>query len=418
MSAPGALAVTAPAAPRESGIGLARLWIVVIFSNFPIYFGLFVFPPVVPWHWLAVLFALTFLALLRADPARRDRAPVFVAVLVGYACLCLIWYVGQGGGELEVLRERLLGLAVCAASYLVLAMSPAALYAARRALVAMVLFAVAVNAFDITHPWLLIPSTSELATVGRAAGFFINPNQAGAALVAGFALSVAVVPRRWRFAYMAVVAIGVGLTFSRAAILGMALVCFALAYRGRTLTLRQIASALAVVAVLTWGAWMVVSSELQERFNIDPDVALDRLLWILDPEGRADFSQEERIALLEKGWDQFLTSPALGNGVGSTELWEARTSTHNMYIMLASDFGLLGLLAFPCIVLAAIGAGIGRLSDATVTGLFLLFWGLFSHNILSEYYLLLTLSLVAALSRRQRTAAPVPLATPQDVPAA
>jgi hypothetical protein len=38
-----------------------------------------------------------------------------------------------------------------------------------------------------------------------------------------------------------------------------------------------------------------------------------------------------------------------------------------------------------------------------VTGVFLLFWGIFSHNILSEYYLLLTISLIAALSRREAT---------------
>jgi len=43
------------------------------------------------------------------------------------------------------------------------------------------------------------------------------------------------------------------------------------------------------------------------------------------------------------------------------------------------------------------------LTDAAVTGLFLLFWGLFSHNILSEFYLLLTISLIAALSRDKAT---------------
>jgi hypothetical protein len=35
----------------------------------------------------------------------------------------------------------------------------------------------------------------------------------------------------------------------------------------------------------------------------------------------------------------------------------------------------------------------------------MLFWGLFSHNVLGEYYLLLTISLVAALSRRETASA-------------
>jgi O-Antigen ligase len=182
-------------------------------------------------------------------------------------------------------------------------------------------------------------------------------------------------------------------------------VSLALAYGRRTLSLRQIVGAWVVVGLLTWIAWLVVSAELQDRFNIDPEVALDRVLWILDPSGRSDFSQEERFELFERGWEQFLASPLVGNGVGSTELWEARSSTHNMYVMLASDFGLLGLFAFPSIVLAAIGSRGRGFADATVAGLFLLFWGLFSHNVLSEYYLLITISMVAALSRRESEAA-------------
>jgi O-antigen ligase len=147
-------------------------------------------------------------------------------------------------------------------------------------------------------------------------------------------------------------------------------------------------------------------------------VALDRLEWILDPTGRSDFSQEERVELLERGWAQFLTSPLVGNGVGSTELWEERYSTHNMYVLLASDFGFIGLLILPCIVLAAVGSRAAGFSDAAVAGQFLLFWGLFSHNVLSEYYLLVVIGLIAALSRGDsKTAYPVTGATARALPA-
>jgi O-antigen ligase len=266
----------------------------------------------------------------------------------------------------------------------------------------MVLLAVVMNMWDITHPFTLVPADSKFANAGRAAGFFINANQAGAALVAGFALSVSVLPRRWRTAYLVLVALGVGLTFSRAAILGLVLVSCLLAFSGRTLSLRQIAAAIVVVGGLTWITWLLVSTELQDRFHIDPEVALDRLLWVLDPTGRSDFSQAERLAVLERGWGQFLASPFLGNGVGSTELWDADAATHNTYVQLASDFGVIGLFALPAIVLTAIGRWSGRLTDAVVTALFTLFFGLFSHNGLSEFYLVLIISLVAALSRREQ----------------
>lgn len=384
------------------GVRLAQLWVVVVFSNLPVYIFTLVWPPLLPLYWLAGLFALTLLVLYGDDGTDRVRAPGFLAALVLYACICLAWYVGQGGGDPVVLRGRLLSLALCAAAYLVFAANAYALHAARRALVLMVILGVVVNMWDITHPSVLIPADLEFSSVGRAAGFFINPNQAGAALVAGFALSVSVVPARWRVPYLALVAIGVGLTFSRAAILGLVLVSFALAFRGRSLSLRQVVAAVIIVAGLASIIWLLVSAELEDRFHIDPQVALDRLLWVLDTTGQRDSSAWERVALVERGWAQFLASPFVGNGVGSTELWEERASTHNMYVQLASDFGVIGLLVLPAIVLTAIGTWTGRLTDAVVTGLFLLFWGLFSHNILTEYYLLLTISMVAALSPRER----------------
>jgi O-antigen ligase len=387
-----------PAAPRI-GARLAPLWVVVVFSNLPIYVGLFVFPALVPLHWLVALFAVTAITLSRAARSPSNRAPLFLATLLCYACVCLAWYVMQGGGDPVILRQRLLCIAVCGISYLVFAASQAALLAARRALACMVVVCVAMNAWDITHPFMLVPANSEFATVGRAAGLFINPNQAGAALVVGFALSVSVVPRRWRFAYLTAVVVGVALTLSRAALIGLTLVCIALACRGRALSWRQIGAALTVVGVMTWIGWLIVSAELEKRYHIDPQMALDRLEWVLDPSGRSDFSQNERLELLTRGWSQFLASPIVGNGVGSTELWEVRSSTHNMYVMLASDFGLIGLLILPAIVLAAMGPQAGTLSDAAIAGLFILFWGLFSHNVLGEYYLVLSIALTAALSR-------------------
>jgi hypothetical protein len=304
-----------------------------------------------------------------------------------------------------LLRQRLLSVAVCGASYLVFAANSAALHAARRVLVVMVVLAALVNAYDITHPFALIPADSELAEWGRAAGFFINPNQAGAALVAGFTLSVGVVAPRWRPAYLVLVAIGVALTFSRAAILGLVLVSVALVFRGRSLSFRQLVTAVIVIAGVSWITWLLVAAELQDRFHIDPDVARSRLFWILDPSNPSDPSESERMTLIERGWTQFLGSPFLGNGLGSTEDWDVRTSTHNEYVMQASDFGVLGLFVLPAFVLAAVGTRRVALTDAVVTGLFLLFWGFFSHNILSEYYLLLTISMVAALSRHETAVA-------------
>lgn len=390
-------------APGQGAIGvlLARLWAFALFSNLPIYLGLFVLPAVQPLHWIAVLGGLTVAFALRPASAAVDRSLAFLLALSGYLALCLAAYVVQGGGDPELLGQRLLGLLVAVLSYVCFTASEQALLAARQAVLWVVLASVCINVYDITHPLSLVPADSEFATLGRAAGLFVNPNQAGAALILGFLLSLGVVTPRWRVAYTVVVAGGVALTLSRGALIGMALVLVALMFERRTLRPGQVMSVFILTAGAGYAAWLILSAELQSRFNIDPSLVLDRVLWILDPWGRADFSQEERAAVAERGWLQFLSSPYIGNGLGSTELWELRASTHNLYLMLASDFGLVGWFVLPLILFAAVHRDVTSLTGG-VAAAFLLFWALLSHNILGEYYILLAMSLMAAASAAAR----------------
>jgi hypothetical protein len=394
-----ATALPATTAERDSLALLAAAWVLAFYSNVPIYQAAFVSGIVQPIHWIALLTLASLLLLPRAPGGLAARPLGFPLVLTGYACLMLAWYVGQGGGDLGVLRLRMLALAVCGVCFLVFSATPSALLAARKAMVVVVLGSVAVNFYDITHPFKLVPPDSEFSFVGRAAGLFVNPNQAGAALVLGFALTISLVPPRWRIPYLVAVAAGVTLTLSRAALLGFVLVCIALTGTRAPLSWRQLFGAVAVGTALAVTIWSVVSAEIQERFQIDPAIVFERVLWILDPSGRADFSQEERLTLLERGLSLMLGSPFVGNGLGSTELWEMRASTHNVYVQLGADFGVLGAFVLPAIVVAAINGLPGRVREANVAGLFLLFWGVFSHNVLTEFYLLVGIAMIAALSR-------------------
>ena len=253
----------------------------------------------------------------------------------------------------------------------------------------------------ITHPFALVPATSEFATLGRAAGLFINPNQAGAALVLGFVLTIGVVPARFRVPYMFIAAAGVVLTLSRAAILGFALVSVVLALRREDLRPADLLKFALAFAAATTALWWAIAGELEQRFKIDPSLVLDRVLWIMDPSGHSDFSQDQRIELVERGWAQFVTSPIFGNGLGSTELWDLPTSTHNLYVMLASDFGVIGLFILPAILISAMRAQWAS-SSGGVAAVFLMFWGFFSHNVLTETYLLIGFSIIAALSAQPK----------------
>lgn len=379
------------------GVLVSVAWVLAIYSNLEVYIGFFVFPLLQPIHWIAGLVAATLLLLALPRSVMRDIPWVFPAALACYGALCLFTYVVQGGGDPVILTQRMLSLLLALFAFLAFSSSHAALHAARRALAWVLVLSVVVNFYDITHPLTLVPATSDFATLGRAAGFFMNPNQAGAALVLGLTLSLGVVAPRWRLPFLVFVAAGIVLTLSRGALLGLALVILALFVTGRELRPSQVVKAALVAGIAGYAAWQVFAAEFESRFSIDPGLVLDRILWILDPSGRSDFSQAERVLLAERGWLQFVASPFWGNGLGSTELWEVRQSTHNLYLMLASDFGLAGFLVLPLIVASATGRRVFSLTGG-VAAAFLLMWGLLSHNVLTEFYMMLGIALMAAIN--------------------
>jgi O-antigen ligase len=115
--------------------------------------------------------------------------------------------------------------------------------------------------------------------------------------------------------------------------------------------------------------------------------------------GTADFSQRERTVLAEKALALAADNPFLGGGLGSTELWNERSSTHNMYLMTMADFGLLGVLIFPALVCASAG-GIAKMfrRESLIFSCLALWAGMVSHNLIGDYYFMLALALMAAQS--------------------
>jgi len=383
----------------DSGRGATAttLWFVVFFSNLPVYVTLFVNPSLRPLHWTSAIGGLMLVWWLQL-PIWRVRAsmqlPAWVAI---YSVMCLVWYLAFGGGDVEVLRQRVIAAAFLLVSYLALAAGSRILSVARHAILGVVIAAVAVNFYDIANPFALVPAQSEFAVLGRATGLYGNPNQAGAALVLGLIVTISLVSSRWRGLYLSYIGIGVALTLSRSALLGFALVVLGLLFTAR-LTLKQTAFATLIWATLGWITAAYVLPAFAQHLNLDPQVIFERLTWIIDPVGKADFSQLERAYLADQGWEQFLNSPIVGNGIGSTELWAARSSTHNQYLLLLSDFGILGAAVIPALLVTiVIGPSARAVPERWAFVAFIALWAAVSHNVLTEYYALLAFAAMAAM---------------------
>jgi O-antigen ligase len=187
---------------------------------------------------------------------------------------------------------------------------------------------------------------------------------------------------------------GVTITLSRGAVLVFVFVLGALFYLGRLSRQTVVAVAIilgSLVAALVLFLWPIFSDVVGNLGN------LDRLLLIMNPSDQADFSQNERVYLAEYGWAQFLDSPSFGNGIGSTETWIHRSSTHNQYLQFMSDFGVTGMFVMPGLALAlCIGRTRHDIVPLGIAGCVLL-WSFVSHNVLTEYYWLIAIALAAAM---------------------
>ncbi len=157
------------------------------------------------------------------------------------------------------------------------------------------------------------------------------------------------------------------------------------------------------MAVTIW-QWDSIQYRLEDLGVLNKNV-LARLDWFNNP-GTSDMSTTERKEVAEFGWEMFSESPMLGNGVGASINWSHEKSSHNEYLNMMVDHGILGLFILPLLVLAsAWGAqGEARLI-AFGCAIFILYLGFFSHNVLSERYVLMMFPLLESMvmsSRAQR----------------
>lgn len=370
-----------------------------LFSNVATWLNLFFLPFMTPVLCTAALVATVAIALLDRAAIVTRLGTAFPIVVLCYALLNLAGYFAIGGGDPTILFQRILMLAAAVAAYLAFVTFSDLRYWFQRLLILVAYLAVIANAYDITHPFTFVPAGSGFGALGRGAGFYANPNQCGAALVLMLILTVGSISKPWRAAHSLFLTAGVVLTLSRAAMLGSILVMFIFWLLG-TLSRRDILIISVVGAAMSALIVLWILPTFLQDSGINVDLALERILWVFDPSGRSDFSQDERAYLADRGLEQFLSSPLWGNGVGSTELWAERSSTHNFYLMQLSDFGIIGAFILPVFAAVVWRARSDGYRVGFLFVVFFLLWGLVSHNLFTEFYWIIALSFVAAINDR------------------
>ncbi|MFN6516731.1 MAG: O-antigen ligase family protein [Nostoc sp. CreGUA01] len=333
----------------------------------------------------------------------RDKyIPLSVIIwCFGFIFVSLLWFVlfGSSGEQaFEELRKRILAVIFLIAMTLIFSRNQTIHYLTRWAIFLAVLIAVFNNIYEFFNP----VAFNSLGNGGRVTGFYLNPNSNACALILGMIFSVSILQPIYRLPFVYLIGIGVLLTFSRGAILGWL----------ATVIIFTIARVLHFNKLLYWifgiGIFMITLGsqwweELLQNLNLNAN-SLERIAWFQNiSTSDSENSADSRLEVAELAWQMFTKNPFFGNGIGSTLTWSMEISTHNIYLYYMADHGIIGALILPLLVYAVTQHARGETKYIGLAfAAFILLWGLFSHNVLEERYILIMFSFMAAMTGASR----------------
>ena len=267
---------------------------------------------------------------------------------------------------------------------------PKVLAVAKTGIVLATLLGVALNLYELFHPGTFS------STLGRAAGLYVDSNASGMALVLGCLVGLTVIPRRWRDIFLMLTFAGVIVTFSREAIVAFAMVTVG-AVLGRAISLRRLLVVGALACALFSGLELGNSIRGTESWTA---ANFERLSL-----STSDASAQERLSLGRKMLEEFEAAPLLGHGFGTDEYWIDTQPSHDFFLNMLANYGILGGFLIPALVLS-----VRRKSwDSNTFALIFLIWSFFMHLVL-----LLPFSLIIIAIEAAEPAQPKRLPAPAD----
>ena len=251
---------------------------------------------------------------------------------------------------------------------------------------------------------------------GRAGGFYIDANMASCGLNMGLIFSIGLIKPKYRLFYALFVLMGDAVTFSRG---GMAcwLLIVVMFMVFKVMPLKQLPLLLGSVLM----AALVISSQIgnlayitapngEPLFN---EGTIERVKFLVNPlaegEGIEEKEDDSRVVLVQMGWEKFSNSPWYGNGLGSgehqginAELGDEPRS-HNIYLDRMIEYGFLGVFIYPLMIFASVWKAQGEHRKyAMVFTIFALIWGIFSHTVLTNFFILTSVAYMAVVTKQSQ----------------
>ena len=247
---------------------------------------------------------------------------------------------------------------------------------------------------------------------GRSSGFYHDANDAAWAIIAGMIFTIDLIKPKYRLFYALFILLGIAPTFSRGGFVSWVLVIL-LFILTKIIPRYQIPllflSGFIVISILSTQLNNLSYLKTADGTNLFTEDSISRVEFLLNPLSHERSSKDSRLKHVDEAWEKFDRHPFLGNGLGSGEnarhISARGTSqrSHNIYLDLMVEYGFLGALIYPWLLLASVWKVQGKLKKQAITFVgFLLIWGFFSHTIIASFNSLTSYALMANLAQQSR----------------
>lgn len=253
------------------------------------------------------------------------------------------------------------------------------------------------NMYELFNPLIF----NALNDSGRPAGFYVDPNESGCALILGVIFSINMLPYKYRLPFTLIVFLGAFVTFSRGAIISMILLIIFFSFK-RIIPNRQlvyyILGILIIIAIFgNIGSYLIEEASNLGILNKNIE---SRIEFLANPTAGDTNDDNSRLDIVNTTWESFQKKPLLGNGFAYVQTW-GKILPHNIYLTYMLENGFLGAILLPLFVFWITNSACGETKNiAFVFTIFILFWGFFSNTILSDRGILITFALMDVLSKK------------------
>lgn len=370
----------------------------LFFSDLPDYLWAAPLLPILPLLWIYVFL---FLSLPFIHKVKNIPKPLLLWMGF-YLLIATLSLMTVSSDEVSFFDFRAKVLSVLFIALMCVIYQQKSLDHVKYTILAVILMTIGNNIIELLNPKIFTD-----LNVGRPAGFYIDPNKTGCALMLGMLFTINTIKKSYRGLFVIIVGIGIMATFSRGAILGW-VVCVAILIAGRVLSDRRRQIVLPTIALIFILITVNPLQTLTDYFkgtntagsNYD---IVKRLEEFQNPSSKEE-SAAARQAVATGAWLMFGSHPFWGNGLASTRKWMvADVSTHNMYLYYMADHGILGVIFLPGAIFGVVYRNRGEERAIIICfAVFMTLWGFFSHEVLAERYVLSSFALMAAMDINQK----------------